>query len=122
MPISGQHLYCSVHTTEAIAAPGLVWTTGAGADSRDTYTTGARVAPTLSTLQKSVLHNDVSSPQGLEPHLDMSTIQRPLQHLDVSIPKGPKLYLDLSGQQKPLLRLDLSRLQRPVLNSDLSSL
>jgi hypothetical protein len=45
MPISGQHLYCSVHTTEAIAAPGLVWTIGAGADSGDTYTIGARVAP-----------------------------------------------------------------------------
>jgi hypothetical protein len=66
------------------------------------------------TLQKPVLHLDVSTPQGPELYLDetgqyesilgselhpdLSALQSPVQHMNVSAPQGPKLQLNLSGQ------------------------
>ncbi len=42
-------------------------------------------------------------------HLDVSTtLQRPLLHLDVSTPQGPELHLDVSTPQRPLLHLEVS--------------
>jgi hypothetical protein len=40
----------------------------------------------------------MSTPQGLEMHLNMSILQRPLEHLDVSTSQhqDPQLHLDLS--------------------------
>ncbi len=76
---------------------------------------------------------ELSTPQGLELHLDMSTmrrpvlildvtqqgpelqldflLQRPVLHLDLATPKGPELHLDLVGRQELVLLLDMSTLQ-----------
>ncbi len=52
--------------------------------------------------------------------LDRSTLQRPVLHLEVSTPQGPEQHLDVSGQ--PLLLLDLYSLQEPVLHLDITRL
>jgi hypothetical protein len=71
-------------------------------------------------LQRPVLYNEVSTPQGPELHLDVSTIQRPLLLLDVSTPQGLELHLDLSTLQRPALHLDGSTLQGHELQLDIN--
>ncbi len=93
----------------------------------------------VSTLQSSVLHLDVSTPLGLELHLDVPGEQDQEPELAASehvclcnrvlcctwmflLHGGLELHLDLSGQQEPELLLDvLSTLQRSVLHLDVSA-
>jgi hypothetical protein len=68
----------------------------------------------LSTLQRQVLHREVSTlytTGGSVLHLDLSTLQRPELHLDVSTPRAAELLLDLVGQQEIVLLLDSFILQ-----------
>jgi hypothetical protein len=51
-----------------------------------------------------------------------TSLQRPVLHLEVSTQQEPELHLDVNGQQGPELHLNLSILQWPVLHLEFSRL
>ncbi len=64
-----------------------------------------------------------STPQGpeLHLHLDVSTLQRHVLHWEVSTPQGPELHLDVSTLQRLVLLLELSTSQGTVLLLEMST-
>jgi hypothetical protein len=136
-----------IYTTEACAAPGGVYATGAWAASGHVYTKEACAAPGGVYTTGPEQHK-VSTPHGLELHLYVSTLQSPVLLLKVptplglsciwtclliryrgmccswrsSKPQGPELHLDVSTLQRPVLLLEVSTPQAPELHLDMSTL
>jgi hypothetical protein len=83
---------------------------------------GPKLRLDVSTLQRSLLHLDLSDQQ--KPALLLDSWSMPKDHklhLDVSKLQRQRLHLDFSGQEKPVLVLDESTTQGPELHLDVST-
>ncbi len=59
-------------------------------------------APSLHGQEEQVLHLDVSTSQGLVPHMEVSILRGLCYTWMCLLPHRPKLHLDLSGHQDPV--------------------